>query len=156
MKCEQCSQPATVHLTNIERGTASSRHLCLEHARRYAQAEGIPDQALAGLVPVTIEVTQAQVDNEEFVDVALPGGGSERLRVPRNLTPDMTWVVRRPASARCMRCVFAWPRSPAGDTGCPISPRRGGVSASARPSDSDRKLHRRRTTTDGHKTDASP
>ena len=44
MKCEQCLQPATVHLTNIERGTATARHLCAEHARRYAQAEGAPSR----------------------------------------------------------------------------------------------------------------
>ena len=98
MKCERCSQPATVHLTNIERGTATARHLCAEHARRCAQAEGIPDQALGGFVPVTVEVTQAQVDNEEVVDVALPDGRTEHVQVPKNLTPGMTWVALRPAS----------------------------------------------------------
>ena len=98
MKCEHCSQPATVHLTGIEQGTASSRHLCAEHARRYAQAEGIPDQALAGLVPVTVEVSQSQVDNEEVVDVALPDGRTEHVQVPKHLTPGMTWVALRPAS----------------------------------------------------------
>lgn len=42
-KCQKCSKPATVHITNIEKHTPSELHLCEAHAQQYlAQNEEQP------------------------------------------------------------------------------------------------------------------
>lgn len=39
MKCQNCSKPATLHITEIIKGEAHELHLCEEHARRYLKSE---------------------------------------------------------------------------------------------------------------------
>lgn len=42
MKCHQCSKAATLHITEIVKGTAQELHLCEECARQYLESGGPP------------------------------------------------------------------------------------------------------------------
>ena len=83
MKCEQCSERATMYLTELESGIAQSHAFCLDHARQHAKVMGLPAHFLEVRVTVPVEVTQAQLDAEETVAVDLPGGGTESLKLQR-------------------------------------------------------------------------
>ena len=39
IKCQRCSKPATIHITEIVKGSPSEFHLCEEHARQQLSSE---------------------------------------------------------------------------------------------------------------------
>ena len=46
-KCQKCSKPATIHITEIVKGSALEFHLCEEHARQQLSTEE-PGEASSG------------------------------------------------------------------------------------------------------------
>ena len=104
MKCEECDQTATVHVTEVDdkgkEGKHSVRHLCAEHASRLDEAQGIryPHVLLAERVPITVDVTQAQIDNEDSLTVRLPDGASPRVQLPKGLAPAWTSITFHPSA----------------------------------------------------------
>src|SRR5262245_20199965 len=61
MKCQQCTKPATFHITERTKGKPQELHLCEEHARQYlTQSEEEPAVApsLAGMMAHQLAVGQ--------------------------------------------------------------------------------------------------
>ena len=82
MDCQQCSEKATIHVTEIVDGTPRSGHFCKAHARAYAGDGRVP---LADYLPDELEATQSQIEREESIPVALPDGSTTQVK----LTKDM-------------------------------------------------------------------
>ena len=70
MKCQKCSKPATLHITEIEDGTPSEIHLCDECAREYL-THHVPTSA-GGLAE---HLTKLASEDDE-TDMACPGCGA--------------------------------------------------------------------------------
>ncbi len=91
MRCDQCDKPAAVHFTDASSPDRPTTHLCQDHAR---QALAGQPKAMAGmaepLVPVDVYVTQEQIDRGEEVEVALPDGGTRRLKIPQRISTGLS------------------------------------------------------------------
>ena len=60
MKCQQCDQPATFHITELTGGKPQEFHLCEEHARQYLTSSGTEPAAAAGSMAAALAQQMVQ------------------------------------------------------------------------------------------------
>jgi len=73
MKCQKCSKPATLHITEIIKGVPHELHLCEDHAQQFLNQSQQSEEALSGAASAmaqhfTAGVTEqqlAQLDKQE-------------------------------------------------------------------------------------------
>jgi len=93
MKCKDCAEQATIHVTEIADGKARAEHFCQAHAPfPPPPGAGTPERE----VDMILTVTERQVRNGETVEIRTLDGRIEKLRLsPGMLRAAKTgWPVR--------------------------------------------------------------
>jgi len=85
MKCQKCSEEATLQFTELEDNVPHTLWFCAQHGRQYARETEFPngERSFDDRIPLTVPVTQAKIDGEETVNVDLPRGGKLGLKVQK-------------------------------------------------------------------------
>jgi protein arginine kinase activator len=70
IKCQKCSKPATIHITEIVQGSPLEFHLCEEHARQQLSGEetnegsSVADKAMAQLAKAARSRDTSEIDKQ--------------------------------------------------------------------------------------------
>jgi protein arginine kinase activator len=76
MKCNRCSNPAILHITELTQGVAKETHLCEECAQQYlnpSQAQSSSEQSSGAMIKVADPANEAQL--EELDRMVCPNCG---------------------------------------------------------------------------------
>ena len=95
MKCQQCGEPATAHITEIQQGQPHALHFCGAHPKAYLARDEIPVACdlLGERTVVDLQVTQSQIENEATVSAELPDGKTVRLKLSRSMITDPACIM---------------------------------------------------------------
>ena len=69
MRCQKCTKPATLHITEIVKGVPHELHLCEDHARQYlTQSESTPEASNepAGILAQQLAVGTTEEELEQL------------------------------------------------------------------------------------------